>query len=32
MDFWHVRDGSIRENWVLFDLVDLLTQMGAWPF
>lgn len=29
MDFWRVQDGSIRENWVLLDLPDLLRQMGA---
>ena len=29
MDFWRVADGSIRENWVLLDLPDLLAQMGA---
>lgn len=37
MDFWRVRDGTIRENWVLLDLLHLLEQMGAdvplgrWP-
>ncbi len=29
MNFWRVADGSIRENWVLLDLPDLLAQMGA---
>ena len=29
MDFWRVQDGSIRENWVLLDLPDLLCSMGA---
>jgi predicted ester cyclase len=29
MDFWRVQDGSIRENWVLLDLPDLLRQMGV---
>jgi predicted ester cyclase len=28
MDFWRVQDGSIRENWVLLDLVHLFRQMG----
>jgi predicted ester cyclase len=28
MDFWRVQDGSIRENWVLLDLVHLFAQMG----
>lgn len=28
MDFWRVANGSIRENWVLLDLPDLLAQMG----
>ena len=29
MDFWRVQEGSIRENWVLLDLIDLFAQMGA---
>jgi predicted ester cyclase len=29
MDFWRVQDGSIRENWVLLDLPELLMQMGV---
>jgi predicted ester cyclase len=29
MDFWRVQDGSIRENWVLLDLIDLFAQMGV---
>jgi predicted ester cyclase len=29
MDFWRVQDGSIRENWVLLDMVDLFAQMGV---
>lgn len=28
MDFWRVQEGSIRENWVLLDLVHLFAQMG----
>ena len=29
MDFWRVQDGSIRENWVLLDLVALFLAMGV---
>lgn len=29
MDFWRVQEGSIRENWVLLDLPELLLQMGV---
>jgi predicted ester cyclase len=29
MDFWRVQDGTIRENWVLLDLIDLFAQMGV---
>ena len=29
MDFWRVQDGSIRENWVLLDLVELAHAMGV---
>lgn len=29
MDFWRVEGGSIRENWVLLDLLDLARQMGV---
>lgn len=31
MDFWRCEGGSIRENWVLLDFVDLLTQLSAPP-
>ena len=29
MDFWRVRDGSIRENWVLLDLLELFKAIGV---
>jgi predicted ester cyclase len=29
MDFWRLEDSTIRENWVLLDLLDLLLQMGV---
>ena len=29
MDFWRVRDGTIRENWVLLDLVELFKTLGV---
>lgn len=29
MDFWRVRDGTIRENWVLLDLVKLFKTLGV---
>ena len=29
MDFWRVREGSIRENWVLLDLVELFAKIGV---
>jgi hypothetical protein len=28
MDFWRCQDSQIRENWVLLDLLVLLSQMG----
>ena len=28
LDFWRVKDGLIRENWVLVDLLDLYAQVG----
>ena len=29
MDFWRVQGGSIRENWVLLDLLDLFMSIGV---
>lgn len=29
MDFWRVQHGTVRENWVLLDMVDLFQQMGV---
>ncbi|MEP3278257.1 MAG: ester cyclase [Stappiaceae bacterium] len=29
MDFWHVRDGKISENWVSVDLASVLAQLGT---
>ena len=29
LDFWRVKDGLIRENWVLVDLLDLYAQIGV---
>jgi len=28
MDFWHVRDGKIADNWVSVDLASVLAQLG----
>jgi len=28
MDFWHVEDGRLAENWVLIDILDFLAQLG----
>jgi len=28
LDFWRIENGSIRENWVLVDMIDLLAQLG----
>ncbi len=29
MDFWRVQDGSIRENWVLLDLLEMFLNIGV---
>ncbi|MEO0412529.1 MAG: ester cyclase [Pseudomonadota bacterium] len=29
LDFWRLEEGSIRENWVLVDLLDLYAQVGV---
>ena len=29
LDFWRLEDGLIRENWVLFDLLDMYAQIGT---
>ena len=29
LDFWRVKDGLIRENWVLVDLLDAYAQLGV---
>ncbi|MDA5095488.1 ester cyclase [Aliiroseovarius sp. KMU-50] len=29
LDFWHVEEGLIRENWVLVDLLDIYAQLGV---
>ncbi|MFZ1814360.1 MAG: ester cyclase [Rhizobiaceae bacterium] len=29
MDFWHVRDGRIADNWVSVDLASVLNQLGV---
>ena len=29
LDFWRVENGKIRENWVLFDLIDIYQQLGV---
>ncbi len=29
LDFWHLEDGLIRENWVLVDLLDVWRQLGV---
>lgn len=29
LDFWRVEAGSIRENWVLVDLLDVYHQLGV---
>jgi hypothetical protein len=28
LDFWRIENGLIRENWVLVDLLDVLSQSG----
>ncbi|MDG4649668.1 ester cyclase [Roseibacterium sp. SDUM158017] len=29
LDFWRVKDGLIRENWVMVDLLDVYRQLGV---
>ena len=29
MDFWHLEAGKIRENWVLFDVLNVHMQLGV---
>ena len=29
LDFWRVEDGTIRENWVMVDMLDLYRQLGV---
>ncbi|MGA0020383.1 MAG: ester cyclase, partial [Steroidobacteraceae bacterium] len=29
LDFWHLQDGLIRENWVLVDLMHVYHQLGV---
>ncbi len=29
LDFWRVKDGLIRENWVMVDLLDMYDQIGV---
>jgi hypothetical protein len=29
LDFWRMQDGLIRENWVLFDVLDMYAQLGV---
>ena len=29
LDFWRIEAGKIRENWVLFDLLDIYRQLGV---
>ena len=31
MDIWRVKDGKIRENWVVMDIMGLMIQLGAIP-
>ena len=28
-DFWSVRDGKLKDNWVMIDNVDVLNQLGV---
>ena len=32
MDFWHVRDGKIVDNWVMVDFPHVMRQLGVDPF
>lgn len=29
LDFWRMEDGKIRENWVMFDILDIYQQLGV---
>ena len=29
LDFWRLEDGLIRENWVLFDILDVYRQLDV---
>lgn len=31
MDFWHVKDGRIANNWVMVDFVGVMQQLGVDP-
>ncbi len=31
MDIWRVKDGKIRENWVVMDIMGLMIQLGVVP-
>ena len=28
LDFWRKKDGKLKENWVMIDMVDILSQLG----
>ena len=32
MDFWHVEDGRIADNWVMVDFAHVMRQLGVDPF
>jgi predicted ester cyclase len=32
MDFWHVKDGKIVDNWVMVDFPHVMRQLGVDPF
>lgn len=32
MDFWHVTEGRIADNWVMVDFVSVMQQLGVDPF
>jgi hypothetical protein len=32
MDFWHVVDGKIVDNWVMVDFPSVMRQLGVDPF
>ena len=32
MDFWHVKDGRIVDNWVMVDFPHVMRQLGVDPF